>query len=91
MTLTDEQIREILTKRWAGIRVTPNINESDIAIFRLGVEQERKRCAEVCRIVAKTYHDRATITSLEDMALKNYLRGKGSVANECAETIERGQ
>ncbi len=43
--------------------------------------------AEICRKVAAHYHDRAQAVPLNDIPLKNYLRGKGAVANECAEAI----
>ena len=55
------------------------------------VHAEREATAKVCEELSWAYHTKATNTSLTNMELKNFYRGCGATANECAAKIREGE
>ena len=43
--------------------------------------------AKVCERLAEQFHSKAQAVDLMDMPLKNFYRGKGAMANQCADAI----
>ena len=45
-------------------------------------------CAERCREIARQFHNKADAVHSTKMDIKNYYRGKGAAANECADALD---